>query len=594
MKVELDPASTTDETLTFHVHITEVPLGTAASECKERLYFVQKKNSERDSLRPRTTPQLIRQASGLAITFQFDRPSSVQQVYDAVLELCDGTDQLVYRGGPVELIPLQRLEIRPQKRTDAAQTLWLDIPSSTNDPAQSLKAKILDGADNIPELQKGKAISFELREGSYRAEVSVACSSQEIKLPILRLLAKDEENRQYVLKGPGGTRICAEQSWVQVTLDWIIKTPLLWLVGAPVLLSLAVCAIVYRHKIRDWVRRDKTSKPVSSQSSSATPPPLNEGAGLPPDSLPRTWKSILEEVLKSQLASLHSNLQDVSELLIQVRRHQTQPPTGTTAPVAAYGPVETVGQRESSSSFEPIQAQPGATLTELVSRWWAKGAARDRLDASILRNSFIKPYRSSNIQDSMRSSTNRTFIFQPAEGQAEWLGRPQQGELFLVPGDPKLFQTGDSLKFLGVLFEGLGSSLSNVRFRRVIKACRLRKEPGSADRRMRLGRARAPRVRGRTGGRDLHQPEPELTRTQQAVPVAQPNLSRKELADVVREAVGGGKLSSLPGQIEALLQQVRGASQGSARRGSEAPRTDTDVTATLGAVRQDLAALGQR
>lgn len=593
MNVAPDPALTTDDVLAFLAHITEVPSKGVASDCQQRLYFVQRKTSEPVELKPREALQLSGQDNKPSIIFQLDRPSRAQPILDAVLELCEGADRWIYRGGPVEAIPLQQLEIHPEDRKGAEQKLWLKVFSSPDDPAQRLDAEIINGADSISGLRKGKQITFQRQGDSYSAEILVTCSSQEIELPELRVTARDDKSRQYLLKSRGNKRVCREsRSWIQILRDTIGNASLLWLVGISVLIALAVCGFVYRHRIQDWVRRDRTSSSTYSQNTSPPSTPPGGGNGAFPDSFPGTWKSGLEEILKLQLTSLQSTLQDVRDLLIQVRKHQGQSPAGTGASTSAHDTSEDEGQAEPSSPYGSLQAQLGSTLTDLVSRWWAEGANRDRLDDLILRDSSIKSYRSSNVQNSMKSTTNRTFLFQPIEGLAEWLGHTQQGELLLVPGDPKLFQTGDSLKFLGVLFEGLGSSLSDVRFRRVLKACRLKKEPGFPD----CYRLTQRGILELEGGRaaEAFTASRAPVRAVQPTPDAQPLLVKAELAQLVQQAVERAVPGGLPNQIQDLSRQVQALAQSGVRQGSKPQRPDTDLTAVLCAVDKDLSALGQR
>jgi hypothetical protein len=585
LTVEPDLDSTTSDILAFRATPGQVPSGVGAATCKNRFYLVRHETADPVNFNLQAHLQKSRQGSVRDVSFKLDRSVGEGESLDAVLELCQGDDRWVYRSEPLEIVTWLDLEIRQEKRDGSRQALALEIADAPANADPSLDARYLDKVE-ILGVEKGSRISFSLQRDSYVATQEANCSSEEPRLPKLRLTAQDSKGRQYLFGSRGEEPICTKlpsdlKGWIQFIINGIRKVALPWLTGASVLLALMICAFVYRHEVRGWFRRNRKATsgspddPVPSRTSPVTGNDSFQG------SFPEVWRINLAEILQSQLGPLRNVMQDVRDDLREVRNHQLEQPSAAEQDATAVSP-------------RSLPMQSAGTLTDLVSRWWADGADRDQLDDLIRRNSSIKPYRSSNVQDSLRNTTNRTFLFQPSEGLAEWLGRMQQGDLFLVPGDPKLFQTGDSLKFLGVLFDGLGASLSNVRFRRVLKACRLKKEPGAADRYRVMERGLL-ELEGRLAAEAVSSPSVAPYHLPQPAPAVQPVLSEKELAEVVRRAVVAAVPVGLPDQIQDLSRQVRAAlAESGSRQGAEPPRPDPNVSAVLGGVRQDLFTLGQR
>jgi hypothetical protein len=580
--IAVDPKLTRDDTASFLATSADAPSSEGATICDPGLYLFQSRDSALVKQQVRSIQGPSFTGKGLGLTFQLDRYSSEQPNLDVVLELCRGSDRLVYRGRLPRAAVFYELKAGAQENASSPRSLALSFTGPPVNRAESLNAKIIEGIAGISSLNEGKTITFTPRGDSYQSEIPYSCSSGEVDFPKLLLVAHDDKE-QYVLRSSGGTLCPGRSLWDYIKMLWqeLRKTSIVWWILGALLLP-AVGLIIWRKRSIFPVSRAENSPPETLNAPSSPLP--EEGnppfTGLPKVSFPNGWKTSLAETLHSQLEPLYSTIRDINSALRQLLNQQIQllAATDKLSPVDSSPEVVKLGEFNSPS--QPIGSGQEISITNLINLWWADGADRDRLSGLIQQDSSIKSYRPSNLQDSLRSSTNRTFQFQPSGGPIEWLGRMQQGDLFLVPGDPRLFQTGDSLKFLGVLFDGLGSSLSNVRFRRVVKACRLRKEPGSSDR-YRIADRGALELEGRTPAE-----APTLP--------AQPVLPRQDLAETIQRAVEEVMPSGLPAQIQDLTRQVRLLTENGSRQVTQSPSPDTNLTAALNAVRQEVSALGQR
>ena len=569
------PQATSDDLLSFTAKAGDVPSG--SSVCQNGLQLRKKDSSPVD-----WPVRIISQPNPAEITFQLDRPSEAGPKLDVVtLEFCKGSSRLLYRGNLPKIIPRvsRPLDVESVKEAGSDSALVLRVLNWPDKPVQALEADVLEGPQGIPQLKTGSRVAFRPQGNSYIAEIPLHCSSGEIRLPVLSLSARDSTGIYY-FKSDHELVLCPRPPGVD----------LLWWTIPGIFLILAVFAFAGRRSVLRWLGRGgkPTSVPEeSSRSPNPDPknPPLAESFR---DFFPRGWKAGLEEILHTQLDPLYSTMQEVNAVLRQVRNQQLQPSAGTGGFVQDYDIKEDERPGETYTSRQSLQPEPVRALTDLINQWWEDGTDRNRLGSLIRQDPSIKLYRPSNVPDSLKSPTNRTFLFQPSEGPVEWVGRAQQGELFLVPGDPKFFQTGDSLKFLGVLFEGLGASLSNIRFRRVVKACRLKKEAGSPDR-YRVVERGILELEGQSSSKAS-----AWAGVAQPIPADQPILPRQDLAEIVRLAVGQAIPSSLQGQIQDLTQQVRTLTEGGTQQRSESPGQVANISALLGAVRQEVSGLGQR
>lgn len=572
--ITADPKLTRDNASSFLATTADVP-PSDATICDHGLYLLESKDSAPVSQQVQWSQKASFTDKKLGLAFQLDRSSGEQPDLDAVLELCQGSDRLVYRGRLPRAAVSYELKVRtrPQENASLPRSLILSFTGLPVSHAEPLDAKVIEGAGGISALSNGKTITFNQREDFYQSEVPYSCSSDEVNLPKLLLVAHDSKG-QYVLRSSSGVTLCPGLSpSVHIKIVW-------WALGS--LFLLAVCLIIWRQRSRFPFRRAEKSP---SGALDAPPSPLPE-AGNPPltdfpkNTFPNGWKTSLAEILYSQLEPLYGTIRDINNALRQMLNQQTQ----LLAATDKLPPVETSTEiwRPGKSSFpaQPISSEPETALTNLINRWLADGADRDRLSSLIQQDPSIKSYRPSNLQDSLRSSTNRTFQFQPSGGPIEWLGRMQQGDLFLAPGDPRLFQTGDSLKFLGVLFDGLGSSLSNVRFRRVVKACRLKREPGSSD-------------RYRVVDRGILELEGRTT-AETPTPATRLALPKQDLPEITRGAIGEAVPSGLQAQIQDLIRQVRALAESGSPQLIQAPKPDANIAATLSAIRQEVSMLSQR
>jgi len=571
-------SKSTDDLLSFIARATDAP--SEAVICPDGLQLLQK-----DSSRVNWPVRIVSQVNPAEITFQLDRPSEAGPKLDVVtLDLCKGNNRLIYRGNLPKVIPrVSRLiNVDLVEAVGSDSTLVLKISDWPGKPAQILEAGVIEGPKKISRLKVGGKVSFHPQGSYYTAKIPFSCSAGEIQLPKLFLSARDDEGI-YSFKSDREFVLCRTRPDMDLLL-WAIPGVLL------ALAALAYSVYAGRENIRGWVSRSK--KFVSAPAESPPPPaPSSESIPLTEsfrDFFPRGWNVGLAAILHAQLDPLYSLMQEVNAVLRQVLNNQIHLPASTSEFAQSYGTGGGEKPREPYASSQAFQPEPVKALTDLINRWWEDGSDRDSLVGLIRQDPSIKSYRPSNIQDSLKSTTNRTFLFQPSGGPVEWLGRVQQSDLFLVPGDPKFFQTGDSLKFLGVLFEGLGSSLSNIRFRRVVKACRLKKEAGSPDRYRVIDRGIL-ELEGQTPSK-----APAWAGVTQPVPVAQPILPQQDLAGIVQLAVRQAVPNGLQTQIQDLTQQIRILTESGSKSKSGSQNTNVDFAAAIGAVSQDLSLLGQR
>lgn len=129
-------------------------------------------------------------------------------------------------------------------------------------------------------------------------------------------------------------------------------------------------------------------------------------------------------------------------------------------------------------------ATPEATLVALLNESWQTGSDPKALVTLSKRQGLaVDVFRSADTSAAMGSITNRKFRFVPAQGGGSWIGlsKTDGRDLLLAPVHRRLFQTADSLKFLSILFDGLGSDLEVGDFQRLIQPCTLRLTPGTND-----------------------------------------------------------------------------------------------------------------
>lgn len=183
---------------------------------------------------------------------------------------------------------------------------------------------------------------------------------------------------------------------------------------------------------------------------------------------------ILREMLDRRLAELKEH---IDRLLSQLKSARQ-----------AGGGVEEKDEDEVDES-QSFGAKPEPTgqekkLLQIVNDWWARGDGDRHELTSRLAQKGAKLYVSFDIDSTLQRMVGRTFSFRPSEGPAGWAWDPlSRGEALAVPADPFLFQAGNMIDVLRLLFDGIGGdSPKSFRFYRVQKACRLRSNPPGSDR----------------------------------------------------------------------------------------------------------------
>lgn len=358
-----------------------------------------------------------------------------------------------------------------------------------------------------------------------------------------------------------------------------------WLSSAIALLFVCLLGAAVYLSYDLWGRRRPSPPPVvetSPEPSQAPPPP----APVEVLSL-AAIESRFSEALKRDLAPLKDDVREVKSILTELQEGRYY----STAPGST---METWGGRDTVATGPALSPGSGdGNLSELVNRWWRDGADRDRA-ALLVQNPFVNAYRSVKIHEDMRNLTNRTFTFQVTDGPMEWLGRQQQGDLLLVPCDQRQFEAGDSLKFLGYLFDGLGKNLAKVRFRRVVRPCRLRREPSAQDR-YRLVEKGLLELEGQSEAVSaplVVQPV-ALSRVPQENLSTAPEFSEAKLAKVIRGAVSEVIPGDLSVRIEELARQVRSLREREPQK-TEPAQPDPSLAAALDGVHRGIGAFEAR
>lgn len=347
--------------------------------------------------------------------------------------------------------------------------------------------------------------------------------------------------------------------------------------GAIALLLVGLLGVVSYLSYDLWGRRrtpdDLTGEQLRPEPPQAPPPPA------PVETLSlAAIASRVVDALRGEITPLKDDIGEVKSILADLREARFYDPLA--------GSSEAWERRDAGTTGPALSPGGGdGNLSELVNRWWRDGADRDRA-ALLVQNPFVKAYRSVKIHEDMRNITNRTFTFQVTDGPMEWLGRQQQGDLLLVPCDQRQFEAGDSLKFLGYLFDGLGKSLAKVRFRRVVKPCRLRREPGAQDR-YRLVEKGLLELEGQAESVSaplVVQPVALTRGNQENLPMAT-GLSEASLTKIIRGAISQVIPGDFSARFDEMAQQARSWPQK-----SEPTQADPNLIALLDALRQSVAA----
>ncbi len=127
-------------------------------------------------------------------------------------------------------------------------------------------------------------------------------------------------------------------------------------------------------------------------------------------------------------------------------------------------------------------------MLNLVNSWWGQGGKdRKELSQRIQRSDLsLQLYRSVGLDTTLTIVTNRTFGFAPTtdSNPAEWLCYVWgDREILALPLDARLFEAGNAMVVVALLFEGLGNEPpAKLSFRRADRACRLTPVPGARGR----------------------------------------------------------------------------------------------------------------
>jgi len=195
----------------------------------------------------------------------------------------------------------------------------------------------------------------------------------------------------------------------------------------------------------------------------------------PPVSELPSW---LKESVNDLSEKVGGGFQELKACIDRLER----PPTPARPPGM---PIEEETEEPEPQSFTMGQVAIGheRELLQAVNDWWGRGDSNKEALVSRISQNDAKLYVSFDTDATLQRMVGRMFSFRPSDGPAGWVWYPlSKGEALAVPADPFLFQAGNMIEVLRLLFDGIGDGPKNFRFFRVHKACRLRVQTPGSDR----------------------------------------------------------------------------------------------------------------
>jgi hypothetical protein len=570
LKVEPDLLASTEKAQAFRVTSNEA-LEDGVSVCSGGV-------SVKQGTLQITTNQVAIDKDRLDVPFTVQRPDTEMTGATLVLEICNKSARWMYTGdlGTLRPVRTHRLKIEVKHGGDGAARVILrpDITAT----GSAGEAEVLEGPKRLRGLSPGTTVPFRKEGDVYVAEVPVDCTAGELVIEKLTLLARNDQSDVRLFHHSGEVAVCPSPGfWDR------IKTAFIWILISGVCLALLglVGYLIYgfvRKRLFDKGNSHQDSDIDSSRDAGKATPSTSQ---IDLENL----KRLLSSTLLQELAPLETGITELKRGLAELRERIPDP---LDSPGVHSRAEEREEHRDWASASEGVT---GSGLTDLVNRWWKEGADRTRAEF-LLQSRSVKPYRSLDINESLRNLANRTFTFQATDGPIEWLGQQQQEELLIVPCDPRLFETGDSLKFLGLLFEGvsLERSFTKVRFRCVRKPCRLQRDSGFKDlyRLVQRGQiemeGQAKAASTALGVRSM-----VLTHVPQASSPVPDGMAETRLARIVKDAVIEAVPRDLTVRVEELFRQVGSRLENEPRR-AEPGQLDPNLIVSLEAMRKGIAA----
>lgn len=570
---------TTDKTLVYRARFL-TPLEGGARLCSGGPYLRQSGGRPGD-LKVEAGPP-SKAENGWEARIEVSRPQARIADAELVIEVCGGSEERwVYAGNLPELGPIRIYSLGVSVEPVGGRVFSVVLKPALKADAERVETKVLQAPSFMPQLSRNAPLVFEKSEDSYLSEVRIECTSGERALEGLTLMARDPAGAPYLFQQTQRVVVCPRPPWWQAFLD----QPFFW--GGAVAAAVSLIAYI-GYLIRSLWRRRSTRRPEPekpAQPLTLEPSKVETTTGQSAPPTLDVLRGLLGDVLQSKLSPIQAGITELKGDFADFKRRFPGPD--------ASNPRRSSWE-ESDGPAWTADLSPGgggANLAELVNRWWREGADRTRA-GFLLQSGSVKVYRSVDINESLRNLTNRTFTFQVTDGLMEWLGQQRQEELLIVPCDPRLFETGDALKFLGILFEGvsLERSLTKVRFRRVRKPCRLQRDPGSKDR-YRLAQRGQIEMEGQAEAAstalDVH--PMSLAQVPQVSPSAPEGMSESKLTRIVRDAVVEVVSRELIVRVEDLTVQVRSLRE-IGPQSAERARLEPNLTAAVEVMRKGIAA----